>query len=36
MLDAVGVRYLLVCETTGVLHLGPKILRVHLYAVVES
>ena len=25
LLDAVGVRYLLVCETTGVLHLGPKI-----------
>ena len=25
LLDAVEVRYLLVCETTGVLHLGPKI-----------
>ena len=32
MLDAVEVRY----ETTGVLQLGPKNLRVHLYAVVES
>ena len=36
LLDAVEVRYLLLLETTGVLQLGPKILRVHLYAVVES